>query len=349
MTDLPLVSWSATMADAMRVINQDARGVALVVDDRSHLIDAITDGDVRRAILAGMGPLDLVMDVVRVKGTAGPITATVGTDPAELRRLMREHHIRQVPLIDSDGRVVDLAVLDETGEPPVPAVILAGGLGTRLRPLTDNCPKPMLPIGGRPLLEITLERLRDAGVRRVHLAVRHQSEQIMEHFGDGQRFGVDVRYVREDEPLGTAGCLGLIAPADGPILITNADLLTTVDYSALLAYHYEQQADLTVVQSWWEAEVPYGVLEQQGGKLKELIEKPMARVPINAGIYLLQPYVQHYIPPRPCHMTQVVGALLKMRRPIAVFPLLTSEYWRDIGRATDYAQAQEDANNGMVR
>jgi NDP-sugar pyrophosphorylase family protein len=221
------------------------------------------------------------------------------------------------------------------------AVIMAGGYGTRLRPLTDDMPKPMLPVGDRPLLERTVRRLREAGIQDVRVTTHYLGDRIASHFGDGKAFGVDITYLNEDRPLGTAGALALVNRPAGPLLVMNGDILTNLNFHALLAFHREHRADATVAVRKYDLTVPYGVVECEGTQVKALQEKPTERFLVNAGIYLLEPTVLGCIPPgERFDMTELIQVLLQQGRTVVSFPIV--EYWLDIGRAEDYERAQSD-------
>lgn len=340
MTALPLTTPSDSLRQALLTIQQDGRGIALLLPPDGRLAGVVTDGDVRRAFLAGMGLETTVAELLAARTPVSPVTARAGTSREALVGTMRGLGIRQLPLVDAAGLVVGLATLDElAGESQPLAVLMAGGRGERLRPMTDDCPKPMLSIGGRPLLEHTIARLRQAGITRVNITTRYLGDQIEAHFGDGDGFGVEVRYTTEDQPLGTAGALGLIDHGSGPLLVSNADLLTTIDYGAFLRYHRAENADLTVAVRREEWPIKSGVVEVSGGRVVEIIEKPMAGLLINAGIYLVEPYVAERVRVGRCDMPHVIEALLRMGRPVVAFPLVL-ESWADIGTADDYARVQ---------
>ena len=272
------------------------------------------------------------------------VTAPVDIDPASLLVLMQRHGIRHVPLLDDDGRVRSLAMLDDLIPPqavPREAVIMAGGAGSRLRPLTDDMPKPMLPVGGRPLMELTVERLRLAGIQRVNVATHYKPDKIVDHFGTGEDFGVEFEYVTESTPMGTAGALGLMTRPRETMLVINGDILTEVHFDAMLAFHREHHAVLTVAVRKFEMNVPYGVVEADGHQVRTLVEKPVIRLFTNAGIYLLEPAAYDYIPAgESFDMTDLIRALLDGGQTVVSFPVL--EYWLDIGQHLDYLQAQED-------
>lgn len=347
-TDL-LVSPDTSVQQVMECIDRNAKGIALVVDGERRLMGTVTDGDIRRAILSGMNlklPVQAILD--RRAPNPTPFTAPVGTADAELLHMMTEQSIRHIPLLDEAGKVVDVALLSDLVkeyEPPLRAVVMAGGFGMRLRPLTDQLPKPMLPVGKRPLLELIIEQLRLAGIRQVNVATHYKSEMISEHFKDGQDFGVDIRYVKEDQPLGTAGALSLIEESNEPLLVMNGDILTRVDFRSMLNFHRENQADLTVAVRQYDFDVPYGVVETDGVNVMGISEKPVVRYFINAGIYLLNPSVCRMVPNgRAYDIPDLIAHLIQEGYKVVSFPI--REYWLDIGKEDHYLQAQVDMANG---
>jgi NDP-sugar pyrophosphorylase family protein len=264
--------------------------------------------------------------------------------------MMKTQGVRQLPLINEAERVVGLAFVSELQEEeplPIRAVVMAGGFGKRLGSLTEDLPKPMLPIGGRPLMELLIGRLREAGVRRVTVTTHYKPERIRDHFGDGGRFGVEIDYVIEKEPLGTAGAVALIEPGDEPLLVVNGDLLTRVDFRALLKFHRNERAALSVGIRSYEMEVPYGVVETEGASITGIREKPRLSFFVNAGIYLLDPATPKSIPRgKRFDMTDLMDALIQDGRRVAGFPII--EYWLDIGRSNDYEKALIDYGNGSA-
>ena len=345
------VAENGSIRDVMECIDRNGQGIALVLGPDGRLITTLTDGDIRRAILSGVD-LDLpINDLLLTRHPElpdGPITAAVNTPDADLLRTMNAKGVRQIPLVDEEGRVVDVALLSELVkeyELPLRAVVMAGGFGTRLRPLTEDVPKPMLQLGDRPLLEIIVERLKQAGIRHVNVATHYKGDVIAEHFKNGEAIGVDIRYVKEDQPLGTAGALSLIEEADEPLLVINGDILTRVDFRALLSFHREHHADLTVCVRQYEFSVPYGVIDTDGVNVKGISEKPLVRQFINAGIYLLNPQVRRLIPNgQPSDIPDLIERLVRENRTVVCFPI--REYWLDIGKADQYNQAKEDIAAG---
>lgn len=345
------IALDSSIRQAVTCIDQNETGIVLITDEERRLLGTISDGDVRRAMLAGES-LDMpVSDLLARKVSSPypePVTAPVGTERAVLLQLMQERVVRQVPLLDDDGCVAGMVTWDELLPDqvlPLQAVIMAGGFGARLRPLTEDLPKPMLPVGGHPLLELIIGQLRHAGIRRVNVTTHYMPEKIIEHFGDGHDFGVELNYVTEEQPLGTAGALGLMQVSDEPLLVINGDILTRVDFRAMLNYHREHGADLTVGVRKYDLQVPYGVIECEGPRVRQVREKPLLRFFVNAGIYLLEPSVQRYIPHvQHFDMTDLIHRLLEEGRSVVSFPIV--EYWLDIGQLVDYEQAQEDVRNG---
>jgi dTDP-glucose pyrophosphorylase len=332
----------------MTCIDHNRSGIALVVGEGNRLLGTVTDGDLRRATLAGVAldaPATLLLERQRDlhEPRPMPLTASSGTTPADLVVLMRRYDVRQIPLVDATGCVVDIALLEELIDaegPPLRAVIMAGGFGTRLGELTSETPKPMLPIGDRPLLERIVEQLRDAGIRHVNLTTHYRAEAIASHFGDGSDFGVQIDYVSEEEPLGTAGALGLVE-ADGPVLVMNGDILTGVDFRALHRFHAEQEADMTVAVRPYELRVPFGIVDLDGVHVRGFSEKPFVRGLVNAGIYLIAPEALATVPAgQRYEMPQLIEELVGAGRRVVGFPL--REYWLDIGQLADYERALVD-------
>jgi len=230
---------------------------------------------------------------------------------------------------------------------PLRALVMAGGLGSRLLPKTENLPKPMLPVGDRPLIEDIFVQLRQAGIKRVNVATHYKSDKISGYFGDGHNFGIELNYVTEDSPLGTAGAIGLLQPEGDNLLIINGDILTRVDFRAMFSFHQEQNAELTVGVRKYDLKVPYGVVECDGILVTKVIEKPVINFFVNAGVYLLSTSVHDYIPPgNRCDMTDLIQILIRDKKEVVSFPIW--EYWLDIGQISDYERAQSDIRRGRV-
>ncbi len=346
------ISLDTSIRQAIECIDRSARvSIALIVDEDRHLLNTITDGDIRRGILAGLGMSDPISKLLPIKNKLPhpvPVVASTKTDRNELLLLMQEKAVKQIPLLDADGKVADIVILSELVPPsklPLQAVVMAGGLGSRLRPLTDRVPKPMLTVGGRPIMEIMVEKLRRAGIERVDISTNYLAPNIVEHFGDGKSFGVEVNYIQEDRPLGTAGALGLMETPKDTLLVVNGDIITQADFGSMLAYHQEHQAEITVGVRQYSVQVPYGVLECEGPDVRAIKEKPQMSFLVNAGIYLLEPSVYGFISKgEHLDMTELIQRLLACQRRVVSFPII--EYWLDIGQPADYEQAQNDARDG---
>ena len=336
-----------TLLEALERIDSGAEGIALVVGERRKLLGTLTDGDLRRATLAGLDMATVKVEAL-LKAHNRPISAPVGTSSMELMQLMKKRSVRHIPLLDSEGCVQELSLLRELALEegvPVSAVVMAGGKGTRMRPLTETVPKPMLPVGDRPVMEHVLEQLQKVGISRVSITTHYMPEAIEQHFGDGRRFGVEIDYVNEKEPLGTAGALGLLKAPKGPLLVINGDVLTQVNFRSMFSYHADNHADMTVGVRRFELQVPYGVIEMQESRVTKLDEKPTYRFFINAGVYLIEPDVISLIKTdEHLDATELIDRLIDAGKKVVGFPI--HEYWLDIGRPDDYARANKEWKDG---
>jgi len=337
-----IISDLASISEAVARLERAGTGALLLCSTDLVLEGLLTDGDIRRAILRGV-PFDQPCSSI---ASREPVVGSPGVSAAEALRLMdhaKDFVLNHLPVIDDKGRVVELLLRSDfvTQERlGLSAVIMAGGYGTRLRPLTDDLPKPMLPLGDKPLLELTIERLREAGIKRFHVTTHYLSDKITRHFGNGEALDVDVNYVNEDRPLGTAGGLKLMSELDETLLVINGDILTEVDFRSMLTYHRDHGADVTVGVRQYELQVPYGVVECDRARVRGIQEKPVLNFLVNAGIYLLEPTVHRYIPDgQRFDMTDLIERLVEKGRHVISFPIV--EYWLDIGRHGEYQQAQE--------
>jgi dTDP-glucose pyrophosphorylase len=336
-----------TIRATLEAMTKNGRQVALVADPADRLLGIVTDGDVRKALLRGAS-LDAP---IGENMNAAPLTGRAGLGRAEARELMRARAIRHLPLVDGARRLGDVLVHDDlrAREPlPASAVIMAGGMGTRLRPLTEETPKPLLRVGGRPLVEILIERLGRSGVGDVVVAVHHKSDMIRGQLGDGTRFGVRLTYVDEPERLGTIGALTLLRPRPpDPFFVINGDILTKCDFRAMWEFHRAQKARMTVGVSLHQVDIPYGEFTLQGARITRVDEKPRKEFPINAGIYLLDPSLIDLIPAgRYFDATDLIRACLE--RDHAVSAHLIREYWLDVGRHDDLRKADRDIAEGLL-
>nr|WP_086939819.1 nucleotidyltransferase family protein [Thaumasiovibrio occultus] len=338
-----LIKPDNTMRDALEIINNEALRVVLVVDEAQRLLGVVTDGDIRRGLLKNL-PLTETVDKVM---NTSPTFAAVGTSRDDLIALMEQRGILSVPLIDDDGVIVGLETLHGALHQPKhanPVFIMAGGFGTRLRPLTDSCPKPMLKIGNKPILETVIRSFIKAGFENFYISTHYMPEQIEAHFGDGSDLGVSITYVYEESPLGTGGALGLLPqdlPKDLPLIMMNGDVLTKVDFQRLLDFHVENDADATMCVREYEYQIPYGVINGEGNKIVGMVEKPIQRFFVNAGIYVVSPRVIQSVPMNHrIDMPTLLEEHMNERDKIMMFPI--HEYWLDIGRMDDFNRAQAD-------
>lgn len=337
-----LLTSSATILEALEIINEEALRVALVVDQEHHLIGVVTDGDIRRGLLNNLSLKDSITLVMNTN----PTVSKVGTKREDLIDLMESTGVLSIPLLEG-GKVVGLETLHSVlskNKHPNPVFIMAGGFGTRLRPLTDTCPKPMLKVGGVPILETVVKSFIKAGFSEFYISTHYMPEQIHQHFGDGSNFGVNITYVQEDSPLGTGGALGLLPndmPQDLPLIMINGDVLTKTDFQQLLNFHIESDADATMCVREYDYQIPYGVINGQGSRITSMVEKPVQRFFVNAGIYVVSPRViQSVEKNQKIDMPTLLEKHMKEREKILMFPI--HEYWLDIGRMDDFSRAQAD-------
>ena len=336
-----LLPADATLRQAIRNLDESALQIALVVSPDGTLLGTITDGDIRRGLLRG---LDM----------NSPVEAIIHRDPLvvppQLSRdtalqIMQANRIRQLPVVDECWRVVGLHLWDELivpGQRSNLMVIMAGGQGTRLRPHTENCPKPLLPVGGKPMLEHIIERARAEGFQHFMLAIHYLGQMIEGYFGDGSRWQVRIGYLREESPLGTAGAIGLLNPRpDAPFLVTNGDVLNDVLYGELLDFHCRHGAAATMAVRLHEWQHPFGVVRTKGVDIVGFEEKPVARSHINAGIYVLEPRaLDNLRPGEHCDMPVLFNRLQERAARTIVYPM--HEPWLDVGQPRDLADAQSD-------
>ena len=334
-----LITENASVEEAVRCLNAVALQIALVVDGQERLVGTITDGDIRRGLLAGLtlqSPLESIV-------YRNPLVVPPGMRRDLIADLMRANRIHQLPVVDESRRVVGLHLWDEM--PGVQQslenvmVIMAGGFGTRLKPHTLSCPKPLLPVAGKPILEHIIERAKGSGFSRFVVSVHYLGHMIEEHFGDGSRLGVGIRYLREDTPLGTAGALQLIEPRPHrPFVVTNGDVLTDIHYGELLDFHIRGRAGATMAVRMFEWQHPFGVVHTSGISITGFEEKPVYRSHVNAGVYVLEPQALDLLPRgEPCDMPVLFEALRQDGKHTIVYPM--HEPWLDVGRPTDYDRA----------
>lgn len=330
-----------SLGEAIARIDKSALQVAVILNTDQTMAGILTDGDIRRAILAGKS---LEIKVIEVMN-ATPTTVPMSMPRSEMLALMRRQTIHHLPIIDENRRLIGLATLDDlvgVVERPNWVVIMAGGLGTRLHPLTKDCPKPLLKVGGKPILEIIVESFAEQGFKQIFLSVNYKAEMIQDYFGEGDRWGVQVSYIREQERLGTAGALSLLPKKPNlPIIVMNGDILTRTHFDNLLQFHELQGALATMAIREYDLQVPYGVVRLDGTKIQSIDEKPVQRFFVNSGIYALSPDALNYLPSGAFFdMPSLFQKLAVDSRATVAYPL--REYWLDIGRMSDLERANED-------
>jgi len=336
-----LLSETATLRDAMAAIDSGARQIALVTDPKGKLVATVTDGDIRRGLLRGLGldaPVSAVMAVHYVT-----MQASEGRDAA--KQILQSAKLHQLPVIDAEGRPVDLIHIDDLSgltRLETRVVLMAGGLGTRLMPLTETVPKPMLHVGGKPMLELILRNFTDQGFHNFTISLNYRGEMIRDHFGDGSRFNARIDYVEETTRLGTVGALSLLdTPPESPFIVMNGDLLTSIPFNALVRFHEEVGSVGTMCARDYQMQVPYGVIEVEDTALRRIVEKPTYSYFVNAGIYVLSPQALHHVPKGQFYdMPTLFEQILKSGEKASVFPI--REYWMDIGRPEDLTQARNE-------
>lgn len=333
------VQAQATIKEALEVLDREALQIVFVVGEKARLLGTITDGDIRRALLRGE---ELGSSVTKAMN-ASPLVGFNEKNEMAWKRTMREHAIRHLPIVDQSKAIIGLyydkqAVKKRSN----PVVLMLGGLGTRLRPLTETIPKPMLKVGDKPILETIVTHIAEQGFVHFYFCINYLGEQIRHYFGDGSQWGVCIEYIEENERLGTAGALSLLpeTPTE-PFIVMNGDLLTKVDLTALIDFHNEHGNVTTACVREYAQQVPYGVVEIEGTAVTQLVEKPVYRYFVNAGIYALSPQTLAKVPEQAFYdMPTLIEEVLSEKGKVGGFPI--TEYWMDIGQIPDFEKAQAD-------
>lgn len=329
---------SASLREAIETIDASSMQIALVVDEDLRLLGTVTDGDIRRGILRGVAldqPVGQIMN-------AQPTVARADEPREQMLANMQRKQLHRIPIVDEQNRVVGIEFLEELIQPHLKenwVVLMAGGLGSRLRPLTNDCPKPMLKVGNKPLLETILENFIEYGFRHFFISVNFMAEMVKGYFGDGSRWGVEIRYLEEDQKLGTAGALSLLPQKpQSPLLVMNGDVLTKVNFRQLLDFHTSHRSQATMCVREYDFQVPYGVVRIDKHRITGIDEKPVQRFFVNAGIYVLEPEALNAIPVGGYFdMPTLFETLIAKGEETVVFPI--REYWLDIGQMADYDRA----------
>jgi dTDP-glucose pyrophosphorylase len=343
-----ILSINSNIEDAIHVLNNVALKIVLVTDINGVLVGTISDGDIRRGLLQGLNLSSPIESIVHHDA----VIVTPEADRNLVLQLMASNKIQQVPIVNENMHVIGLHLWDEVSTPSVRTnimVIMAGGKGTRLHPQTENCPKPLLLIGGKPILEHIIDRAKAEGISHFVLAIYHLGHMIEEYFGDGKRFGVNIEYLREESPLGTAGALSLLSPIpNSSFLVTNGDVITDIHYGELLDFHQQQQATATMAVRVYEWQNPFGVVETEGIEITGYEEKPISRSQINAGVYVIEPAaLSQLVNAEVCDMPTLFERLKSQAERIVAY--LIYEPWLDVGRPADLVEAGHKLNISQAK
>ena len=332
---------NATIREALEIIDKGSMQIALVVDEKNKLLGTITDGDIRRGILRGLDINSSIETIIYKK----PAVAKINNTKEEILRIALKRKLHQIPIVDDDGVVLDLKEIEELIEPKIrtnKVILMVGGLGTRLRPLTKDMPKPMLKVGNKPILQTIVEKFAEYGFVNITMCVNFNASIIRDYFGDGKEFGVNIDYVLEQKRMGTAGALSLLKerPSE-PFFVMNGDLLTNVNFEHIFNYHTLHKATATMCVREYDYEVPYGVVKMNDNKITAIAEKPVQKFFVSAGIYMLSPEILDLIPQDEFYdMPTLFEKAIAQDKNVISFPI--HEYWIDIGRLEEYQKANEE-------
>ena len=340
LSDIKL-SNTSTIKEALSIIDKGSMQIAIVVDDDDKLIGTVTDGDIRRGLLKGLS-LDSSIETIIFRT---PTVANINDTKEEILKKAIAKKLLQMPIVDSENRVIGIKRIEELVKPSIKqnkVILMVGGLGTRLRPLTEEMPKPMLKVGNKPILQTIVEKFAEYGFINFILCVNYKSDIIKEYFGDGSSFGVNIDYIFEEDRMGTAGALSLLKehPKE-PFFVMNGDLLTNVNFELLRDYHTYANSDATMCVREYTFQVPYGVVNIKNDDILSIEEKPSYKSFISAGIYMLSPNILEQIPKNKYFdMPTLFELLIKNHKIVKSFPVY--DYWIDIGRIDDYDKANLD-------
>ena len=332
---------NSTIKDALQTINNGGLQIAIVVDENDALVGTVTDGDIRRGLLNG---LDLNSSVSLVVHKS-PSIASVGDTKESILKIALAKKLHKIPLVDELGKLVGIEDIEDIIKPVGKTnrvILMVGGLGTRLRPLTQDTPKPMLKVGNKPILQTIVEKFAEYGFVNITMCVNFNASIIRDYFGDGKEFGVNIDYVLEQKRMGTAGALSLLKerPSE-PFFVMNGDLLTNVNFEHIFNYHMLNKATATMCVREYDYEVPYGVVKMNDNKIIEIAEKPVQKFFVSAGIYMLSPEILDLIPQDEFYdMPTLFEKAIAQDKNVISFPI--HEYWIDIGRLEEYQKANEE-------
>ncbi len=345
-----LINENSNIKDVISAIEAGGLRIALIINSDNKFIGTICDGDIRRGLLKGFTLESPITKIINKNS----IKASPDSSKKSISRMMEENGISQIPILSFENELVGLEISDDLLPKssqlinPNYALLMAGGRGVRLKPITNDLPKPLIPINGKPILEIILEQCIDSGIRNFYISVHYLAEKIINYFGDGSKWNVNINYIREDKPLGTAGALNLLPEEfKDPIILINGDVLTKTKFQEVLKYHYINSADLTICAREYVLESPYGVIEVDGIKFNSIIEKPTFRQLVNAGIYVINPSVIKLVKTNSfLDMPELLSICKKDKGKIIVYPV--HEYWLDIGKPEALEKANYDWQKNIL-
>ena len=329
---------SISILEVMKIIDESSKQIAIVIDVNNKLLGTISDGDIRRALLKNIPLTESVKEIY----FKTPTVASINDSREEIINICKVKKIHQIPIVDSKGNLVGLEILDEliSKEKKLNKVVLmVGGLGTRLQPLTENIPKPMLKVGNKPILQTIVEKFAEYGYLNIVMCINYKSHVIKDYFGDGAEFGVNIEYVSEKDRMGTAGALSLLKDKpQEPFFVMNGDLLTNVNFEHLHDFHISNNSIGTMCVRDYDFQVPFGVVSIKDTKILSIDEKPKHKFFVNAGIYMFDPEILEYIPKNEFYdMPTLFKKLIDKNKKVISFPL--REYWLDVGRIEEYEKA----------
>jgi len=334
-----------TLEEAIKTLHEGGCRITLIIDDDGKLLGTLTDGDVRRALIKHISMDDLVVEVMNNK----PETALKSDQRRQILSMMRKKKFLHMPIVNEQGVLVGLETLQHLIKNisyDNPVLLMAGGFGTRLLPLTKETPKPLLKVGKLPILETIITQFIDAGFHNFYISTHYKAEMVRKHFGDGSAWGVSIQYIHETKPMGTAGSLGLLPRdiQDLPILVMNGDLLTKVNFEHLLEFHKEQGGVATMCVREYDFQVPYGVIESKECRITSIVEKPVHQFFVNAGIYVLNPALVKSVDGKTyLDMPSLLESRIENGEQVDTFPL--HEYWIDIGHLEEFERANREVVN----
>jgi dTDP-glucose pyrophosphorylase len=339
-----ILSSNSSIQEAIRILDQTGIKIVLVTTEDNRLEGTISDGDIRRGLLKGLNLDSHVATIIHRNALVVP----PGIGRETIMQLMVANKLQQIPVVDESRHIVGLHLWDEITAPPQRSnlmVVMAGGKGIRLRPFTESCPKPLVKVAGKPMLEHIIERARLEGFNHFVLAINYLGQMIEDHFGNGEQLGVSIEYLREEEPLGTAGALSLLdSLSDSPIVVTNADIITDIRYGELLDFHIHHEAAATMAVRMHEWQNPFGVVQTQGIDIAGFEEKPVMRNHINAGVYVVNPdALKNLTRNEHCDMPSLFEAIKIKGHRIVAYPM--HEPWLDVGRPDDLRLANTKNND----